>query len=240
MSDVPQIHVAAGVLIAPDGRVLLAQRPPGKAFAGRWEFPGGKVDPDESVRAALVRELHEELGIAVEEATPLIVVSHRYPGAPVRVLIDAWRVHRWCGEPVPLDGQQLRWCSIDALPDADILEADRPIVTALRLPACLGPADGVHLVVDPPGVPTATVVIYRAAASFRASPSQHSVAGLLVHDVKAAVAAVALGADFLVVSSSLLDGEQRRKISALGLPWYAAVDLGGVVATGRLHASLDD
>jgi mutator protein MutT len=240
LSGVPQLHVVAGVLIGADGRVLLAQRPPGKAFAGRWEFPGGKVDPGESALAALVRELDEELGIAVEAATPLLAVAHRYPGAPNCVLIDAWRVNRWSGEPAPLDGQQLRWCTPDALPEADILEADRPIVTALRLPTFLGAADGARLVVDPVDIPAGAVALYRDAARFRIAADRRSLAGLIVHDAASAAEAVSLGADFLVVSSRLVDAEQRRRIAALGLPWYAVADIEGSSATGRIHASLAD
>jgi mutator protein MutT len=86
--DVPLVHVLAGVLVDCAGRVLLAERPAGKAFAGRWEFPGGKLEAGETPRSALARELQEELGIEVLEAEPLLAVVHRYPGAPVRVLID--------------------------------------------------------------------------------------------------------------------------------------------------------
>jgi len=238
LSDVPQIHVVAGVLIAPDGRVLLAQRPPGKAFAGRWEFPGGKVDPGESAQAALLRELEEELGIAVEAATPLLTVSHQYPGAAVRVFIDAWRVCRWRGEPQPLDGQQLRWCATEVLCEVDILEADRSIVTALRLPARLGPADGVKLLVDPVELPPGAVAVYRESARFCVPTDARSLAGLLVHDAASAALAASLGADFLVVSSQQLDCAQRRRIAALGLPWYACMDVDGIAATGSVHASL--
>jgi 8-oxo-dGTP diphosphatase len=127
-------YVVAGALIDARGRVLIAQRPPGKALAGRWEFPGGKKLAHETPRDALNRELLEELGIQVSRARPLLVVRHRYaPDAPP-VLIDCWVVEQWRGEIAALDGQQLRWCEREELPDADILEADRPIVTALRLP----------------------------------------------------------------------------------------------------------
>ena len=131
--DIPT-YVVAGALLDARGRVLIAQRPPGKALAGRWEFPGGKKLAHETPRDALNRELLEELGIQVSRARPLLVVRHRYaPDAPP-VLIDCWVVEQWRGEIAALDGQQLRWCERDELADADILEADRPIVTALRLP----------------------------------------------------------------------------------------------------------
>ncbi|MCZ8130643.1 MAG: (deoxy)nucleoside triphosphate pyrophosphohydrolase [Steroidobacteraceae bacterium] len=134
MSESP-VRVVAGALVDARGRVLIAQRPPGKALAGRWEFPGGKRLAHEAARDTLNRELLEELGIQVSRARPLLAVTHRYaPDAPA-VHIDCWLVEGWRGEIAPLDGQQLRWCEREELPDADILEADRPIVTALRLPA---------------------------------------------------------------------------------------------------------
>jgi 8-oxo-dGTP diphosphatase len=126
--------VVAGALIDARGRVLIAERPAGKTFAGRWEFPGGKLMSGEAPRQALRRELAEELGIEVERAEPLLAVTHRYPAAAAPVLIDCWRVDSWRGEPAALDGQRLRWCTREALAEADILEADRPIVTALLLP----------------------------------------------------------------------------------------------------------
>lgn len=128
------VHVVAGALIDSGGRVLIAERPAGKAQAGRWEFPGGKRTPKESPREALARELLEELGIELGEAAPLLGVTHHYASAPAPVFIDAWRVESWRGEIRALDGQRLRWCSPRELAEADILEADYAIVTALLLP----------------------------------------------------------------------------------------------------------
>lgn len=128
------LNVVAGALVDGEGRILIADRPPGKSFAGRWEFPGGKCQPGESTADALKRELAEELGIEVTSAKPLMTVSHRYDGAATTVRIECWRVDGWTGTPQPLDGQRLRWCTRDELAAADILEADRAIVTALRLP----------------------------------------------------------------------------------------------------------
>jgi 8-oxo-dGTP diphosphatase len=127
------LHVVAGALVDAHGRVLVAQRPAGKELAGRWEFPGGKLGEGETPRAALARELREELGIELESARPLIAVRHPRPGGS-DLLIDCWRVDSWRGEPTALDGQRLRWCEREQLPEVDILEADRAIVTALRLP----------------------------------------------------------------------------------------------------------
>jgi 8-oxo-dGTP diphosphatase len=125
------IHVVAAALIDAQGRVLIAQRPPGKALAGRWEFPGGKVEPGETAVQALARELMEELGISLTgEPAPLMQLRHTYPFG--EVLIDMWVVLGYRGEPAGLDGQALRWCSQEELETAELLEADRPIVAELR------------------------------------------------------------------------------------------------------------
>lgn len=126
------IHVVAAALVRDDGRVLINQRLPGTPHAGRWEFPGGKLEPDEAPLVGLARELREELGITFEYARPLIRVRHRYPARSV--LLDCWRVERWDGEPTPLEGHPLEWVACDELPRWDLLEADRPMVAALRLP----------------------------------------------------------------------------------------------------------
>ncbi|MGO9993060.1 MAG: NUDIX domain-containing protein [Steroidobacteraceae bacterium] len=126
------IHVVAGAVTRADGRVLIAQRPPGKQLAGSWEFPGGKLEPGEARAAGLARELQEELDITIRDPRPLVRVRHTYPYG--EVLIDMWVVTRYAGEPRGLDGQSLRWCTQDELATADLLPADRPIVRALRLP----------------------------------------------------------------------------------------------------------
>jgi ADP-ribose pyrophosphatase len=123
------IHVVAGALFDASGRVLIAQRPPGKHMAGGWEFPGGKVEQGEEPFAALKRELHEELGIDVHEAEPLIAYEHQYPHR--RVLLDLWVVTRYSGEPQPLDAPVLQWVAVDELESAGLLEADRPMIGAL-------------------------------------------------------------------------------------------------------------
>ena len=148
---VTELHVMAGALVGKDGRVLIAQRPEGKAHAGKWEFPGGKKHPAEVPQQGLYRELVEELGIEVTEARPLLKVRHEYPAGvagelPRRVLIDAWVVTGWRGLPVGLDGQRLQWVTPEALEEIDLLEADAPLVTALRLPAVMARAtDAVSL-----------------------------------------------------------------------------------------------
>jgi 8-oxo-dGTP diphosphatase len=128
----PEIHVVAGALADADGRVLIAQRPRGRHMAGRWEFPGGKLAIGEDPYTGLQRELAEELGVVVRSARPLIRLCHEYPDR--RVLLDVWRVSEYDGEPQALDAQALAWAQPDDLPKHDLLEADRAIVTALRLP----------------------------------------------------------------------------------------------------------
>lgn len=126
------LHVVAGVLRDARGRVLLAQRRPGKHLAGSWEFPGGKVDEGEAPVDALARELREEIGVVVESARPLMGVPHAYPGQ--HVLLDTWLVGAWSGSPRPHEGQRLAWVEIDALERIEMPPADRPVLKALRLP----------------------------------------------------------------------------------------------------------
>ena len=105
----PLILVAAVVLVDADGRVLLAQRPEGKAMAGLWEFPGGKVDPGETPEAALIRELAEELGIDVTASclAPFTFASHAYPD--FHLLMPLYVCRKWSGMPIAREGQRLSW-----------------------------------------------------------------------------------------------------------------------------------
>jgi len=127
-----RVHVAAAVIRAADGRVLIARRPEDKHQGGLWEFPGGKVEVGEAVEAALGRELEEELGIRVTAARPLIQVCHDYPDK--RVLLDVWEVTAFAGEPHGAEGQALAWVAPRQLPDYEFPAANYPIVSAARLP----------------------------------------------------------------------------------------------------------
>jgi 8-oxo-dGTP diphosphatase len=124
------IHVVAGALFDNEGRVLIAQRPPGKHMAGGWEFPGGKLEPDEPPLAGLKRELREELSIEVLDAVPLIAYEHAYEDR--RVFLDLWLVSLFSGEPKSQEGQPLQWVAIEELETVGLLEADRPMIPALR------------------------------------------------------------------------------------------------------------
>jgi 8-oxo-dGTP diphosphatase len=123
------MRVVAAALYNAAGEVLIAQRPPGKHLAGRWEFPGGKVASGESEPAALARELREELGIVMRAARPCMRLTHAY--ADREVELSLWIVEAFSGTPHALDGQQLKWVAPAQLPHEDILEADRPFIAAL-------------------------------------------------------------------------------------------------------------
>lgn len=126
------IEVAAAVLLRADGAFLLARRPAGKVYAGYWEFPGGKVEPGEDVRAALRRELREELGIEVVRATPWITRVFTYPHGTVR--LSFFRVPAWEGEPTALEHEAIAWQRLDTPLAEPMLPANAPVISALRLP----------------------------------------------------------------------------------------------------------
>jgi 8-oxo-dGTP diphosphatase len=127
----PLLLVAAGVLVDADGRVLIASRPPGKFMAGLWEFPGGKLNAGESAEQALVRELHEELGIHISIGClcPLTFLTHTYAANHLLMPLFVCRV--WQGTPMPREGQELAWALPTALGHYDFVPADRPLLPQL-------------------------------------------------------------------------------------------------------------
>ena len=137
------MHVAAAVILRPDGQFLLAQRPAGKVYAGYWEFPGGKVEPGESARAALKRELHEELGIDVDRAYRWITRDYDYPHASVR--LHFYRVVEWHGTPHGKEAQCFAWQSSGSLSVKPLLPANGPVMRALRLPMVYGISNAADL-----------------------------------------------------------------------------------------------
>jgi len=132
----PVVLVAAAIITRPDGRVLVAQRPPGKAYAGYWEFPGGKLEPGEAPCDALKRELAEELGLTVRRAAPWLVQRFVYPHAHVE--LHFFRVYAWDGEPVGHDGQAFAWQTPGAFDVAPLLPANTLVLRALMLPEVCG------------------------------------------------------------------------------------------------------
>ncbi len=144
-----RVHVAAAVIRGDDGRVLIARRPNDKHQGGLWEFPGGKVEEGESVLAALARELHEELGIVVRTAQPLIQIPHDYPDK--HVLLDVWEVTAFDGEPHGAEGQPLAWVAPRHLAEYEFPAANAPIVAAARLPE--------QYLITPEGLPAQEVLM---------------------------------------------------------------------------------
>ena len=126
------VEVVAGVLQDARGRILLARRTEGRDLAGLWEFPGGKREAGETPEAALVRELHEELGVDVELGAPLIRVPHAYPHK--RLSLDVRRIAAWRGTPKGHEGQALAWVPQSKLGAYAMPSADRPVVAALLQP----------------------------------------------------------------------------------------------------------
>lgn len=125
------VLVAAVALVDADGRVLLAQRPPGRSMAGLWEFPGGKIEPDESPEVALIRELDEELGIDVKASclAPLTFASHTYDS--FHLLMPLYVCRRWNGIVTAREGQQLAWVPPLGLSGYPMPEADKPLIPML-------------------------------------------------------------------------------------------------------------
>lgn len=133
MEKNPTMTVVAAALIDAEGRVLLQQRSPGRAMAGLWEFPGGKVEPGELPEAALVRELDEELGIA---ADPAGLVPACFASAPVgerHMILLLYLCRTWRGAPRPLDASALKWLTPAQMDPDDMPPADRPLIALLEV-----------------------------------------------------------------------------------------------------------
>jgi 8-oxo-dGTP diphosphatase len=130
-APVKVVLVAACALVDPDGRVLIAQRPPGRPMAGLWEFPGGKIEPGERPEETLIRELKEELGIVVTEPclAPFTFASHAYPD--FHLLMPLFVCRRWTGAPTALEGQALKWVKPNKLREFPMPRADLPLISHL-------------------------------------------------------------------------------------------------------------
>ena len=132
MIDGKGLHVAVGVIKDSEGKVLISLRHDKAHQGGLWEFPGGKVEPGESVEEALARELKEELDISVQEIAPLIKVEHQY--VDLQVLLDVWLVTHFSGQPVGRESQEVQWVSPEKLTGYSFPEANMPIIVAASLP----------------------------------------------------------------------------------------------------------
>jgi 8-oxo-dGTP diphosphatase len=130
-----RLRVVAGVLSDEQGRVLLAQRAPGKHLAGLWEFPGGKIESGESAWQALRREWREELDVDVRVAESFWTVPWRYPEHDL--LLEVWRITEHDGQPHGRESQSLRWARLADIDPLELPPADRPVLAALRLPRLL-------------------------------------------------------------------------------------------------------
>jgi len=131
-ASLPTVLVVAVALIDVDGRVLIAKRPEGKALAGLWEFPGGKVEPGERPEQALIRELREELGIEVSESclAPFVFASHAYDS--FHLLMPLYLCRRWSGVVAAREHASLAWVKPNRLSDYPMPPADEPLVAWLR------------------------------------------------------------------------------------------------------------
>ena len=131
MTDIKLTLVVACALVDADRRVLITQRPEGKALAGLWEFPGGKLEPGERPEASLIRELHEEIGITVQQAclAPLTFASHAYDD--FHLLMPLYICRRWEGTVTAREHQALAWVRVNKLRDYPMPPADLPLIPAL-------------------------------------------------------------------------------------------------------------
>jgi mutator protein MutT len=206
------VHVIAGVLIGRDGRVLIAQRPVGKHLAGGWEFPGGKLGTGEDRETGLRRELLEEIGIQVRRCRPLIRLHHAYSDR--KILLDVWLVDSFVGEPQSLDGQCLRWCTRDELREVQLLAADLPVVTALRLPAVIESSAGPDFDILP-------IEAYASPAQHAGRSPQGRLIGVMCGSEAQARDAAAAGADFIALSRDIPAADLRRCCERIGRPVYA-------------------
>jgi 8-oxo-dGTP diphosphatase len=132
MAGTKLVLVAACALIDPDGRVLIAERPPGKSMAGLWEFPGGKIEAGERPEETVIRELKEELGIDIKEPclAPFTFASHAYPD--FQLLMPLYVCRRWEGIVAPLEGQAIKWVRPRDLSRYPMPPADLPLIPMLR------------------------------------------------------------------------------------------------------------
>ena len=201
--------VAVAIFLKPDGTFLLSSRPEGKPYAGYWEFPGGKIEPNESVHDALVRELIEELNVTITHATPWFTFIMHYKHATVR--LHCWRVHAWEGEMHGREGQHFEWQRIDALTVSPTLPGCVPIFKALALPTTYAISNAAEMGVEPWLVQLeqqlkAGLRLVQVREKSLAAPALHDFAQRVVHAAHAHGAKVLLNSDAALAAACGADG----------------------------------
>ena len=219
------VRVAAAVILRADGAVLLAQRPPGKPYAGYWEFPGGKLEPGETPAHALARELHEELGITVMRAAAWLVQEFVYPHAHVE--LNFFRVFAFEGEPASHDGQAFAWQDPHAIDVAPLLPANTRVLAALTLPSvyaitCAADGADVPFVDRVRGALEAGVRLIQVREPEFAPPRRDALARQIID------LAIPYGARVLLNGSE----EDARRLGCAGVHWTAR-SLGAATARPR-------
>lgn len=242
-------EVAAAVIERP-GEFLLAQRPEGKVYPGFWEFPGGKIEPGEDARSALVRELREELGIEVKEAAPWITRTYAYTHATVR--LHFFRVSAWEGEPRPLEDQAIRWQAVGRPDVAPMLPANAPVLSALALPAVMVVSDAAGMGTDAWVHAIAHAALHERLLvqlrekTFDAQKMQHLLSRTLAH-VEAGGSRVVVNGDcgaypqcggLHMTSAQLMAVPSRPTASLLGASCHDARELGRAAELGVDYALL--
>ncbi len=213
MSEQKIVEVAVGVLIREDGRVLLGSRPAGKPYAGYWEFPGGKLEEGETVHAALVRELKEELDISLSDSFPWFVMEHRYEHAHVR--LHFYRSHDFIGTPKAKEGQQFGFFAPRERLPGLLLPVDEPILNRVDLPEVW--EDDIDLLTLSRHALHAQVV----------RENTHRFVGARAETANDVLKAVAMGYDYVIVRPehfevTLVRGEPRLPVYVEGV---SAADL---------------
>lgn len=132
MTDSTIVHVAVGLIVNAEGEVLISYRHPDSHQGSLWEFPGGKVEAEETVFDSLKREFMEELGVSIRTAFPVRKISHAY--SDKNVLLDIWRIDEFDGTPSGLEGQEIQWRTISQLRESEFPKANGPIIELLKLP----------------------------------------------------------------------------------------------------------
>lgn len=124
-----RIHVVAGLIINSENQVFIACRPADRAYPGYWEFPGGKLEKGEIPFEGLRRELHEEIGIVLHAAIPLIQVEYDYPERSI--ILDVWKVEDFAGRPFGREGQQVKWVTVEELKNYTFPSANEEVIRRL-------------------------------------------------------------------------------------------------------------